>query len=192
MPPPHPGPHGILTAVAGSRNVLFLVFSCFFFPRVPSLDFFYFGFLFEEWKLCFVCVCCSSGLPCPSCSSLRNPLPTPACCRCRSIFIFFKIFFYCISPAVLFTLAQSTVAVVGSCFSCAYLYICRTTDAGRGAGRAWRGREDQQRLYFFLARNLYLCICLLVYCAAARQLCLLYLRSIEAGNSILKSPPAGG
>jgi len=92
------------------RFILHLLSVCFLFY---FLIFFLYVFLFEEWKLCFVCVCCSSGLlPCPSCSSLRS---------CRTIFSY--LFFYCIPLVVLFTLAQSTVAVVGSCFSCAYLFI---------------------------------------------------------------------
>jgi len=103
---------------------------------------------------------------------------------------FFVFIFYCISLAVLFTLAQSTVAVVGSCFSCAYFYkYIYIYIVGIRIRIYLQELPDGQRFnFFFLARNLYLCICLLVYCAAARQLCLLYLRSIEARNSILKHP----
>lgn len=126
-----------------------------------------------------MCVCCS-GLPCPSCSSLRS---------CRTIFsyLFFIVFRW---PCYLHWRSQqspsSAVAFPVPIYINRYIYIYIV---GIRIRIYLQELPDGQRFNFlFLARNLYLCICLLVYCAAARQLCLLYLRSIEARNSILKHP----
>lgn len=79
----------------------------------------FFVFLFEEWKLCFVCL-------------LQRPPSAPSWPwsilvlvqfleeRCF-LFVLLLVFIVFLL-AVLFTLLQSTVGV-GSCFSCAYLYM---------------------------------------------------------------------
>lgn len=113
---------------------------------------------------CVLCVCCSGR-------RLRRLGPGPSSSSCSSLrrgcFLFVLLLVFIVFLlSVLFTLLQSTVGV-GSCFSCAYLYMYVHTHIhtyinvylyieSENACQEYNGRTSQ---------CIRICICLLVYCA---------------------------